>query len=137
MLDSHQIYNPRAVVSVMKKGNFRSYWSETGSYEAVLPLIGMDFDGLKGSIIEMLSGNRVHVDVTSFQNDVASFACKDDVITYLIHLGYLGYDQQMCMAFVPNEEIRQELIRATKRKKWNELVLFEQEHECLIEKHEK
>ena len=51
-----------------------------------------------------------------FQNDIVSFANKDDVITYLIHLGYLGYDQKLKTAFVPNEEIRQELIRATKRK---------------------
>ena len=95
----------------------------------------------------MLSGNRVFVDVTSFQNDTTSFANKDDVITYLIHLGYLGYDQKQKMAFVPNEEIRQELIRATRRKKWNELVVFQQEserlldqtlaHECSIEKYKK
>ncbi len=65
----------------------------------------------------MLSGDSVSVDVTSFQNDTVSFANKDDVITYLIHLGYLGYDQKLKTAFVPNEEIRQELIRATNRKK--------------------
>ena len=92
----------------------------------------MDFDGLKGAMIEMLSGDRVPVDVTSFQNDTTSFANKDDVITYLIHLGYLGYDQKWKTAFVPNEEIRQKLTRATKRKKWNELVMFQQESEQLL-----
>ena len=118
-----------AVVNLMFEGDFQSYWSGTASYEAIVPLINLNFDGLKGSIIEMLSGNRVFVDVTSFQNDTTSFANKDDVITYLIHLGYLGYDQKQKMAFVPNEEIRQELIRATRRKKWNELVVFQQESE--------
>lgn len=61
-----------------------------------------------------------------------ALANKDDVITYLIHLGYLGYDQKWKTAFVPNEEIRQELTRATKRKKWNELVMFQQESEQLL-----
>lgn len=81
----------------------------------------------------MLSGDRVAVDVTSFQNDTTNFANRDDVITYLIHLGYLGYDKELRSAFVPNEEIRQELIRATKRKKWNELIIFQRESEKLLE----
>ena len=80
----------------------------------------------------MLSGYHVPVDATSFQNDTTNFANKDDVITYLIHLGYLGYESKLKNAFVPNEEIRQELIRATKRKKWNELILFQQESENLL-----
>ena len=65
----------------------------------------------------MLSGNSVEVDVTSFQNDITSFVNKDDVITYLIHLGYLAYNQDTETAFIPNEEIRQELTKATKRRK--------------------
>ena len=89
----------------------------------------MDFDGLKSAIIEMLSGDHVPVDVTSFQNDTTNFANKDDVITYLIHLGYV---QTFKTAFVPNEEIRQELIRAIRRKKWNELIVFQQESEKLL-----
>lgn len=31
-MDSYQVYNPKAVVSLMTKEKFRSYWSETGSY---------------------------------------------------------------------------------------------------------
>ena len=81
----------------------------------------------------MLSGDQVVVDVTSFQNDTTSFVNKDDVLTYLIHLGYLGYEQKFKTAFVPNEEIRQELIRATRRKRWNEMLLFQQESELLLD----
>ena len=98
----------------MTKGKFKSYWSETGSYKAIVPLINMDFDGLKSAIIEMLAGASVEVDVTSFQNDTVYFESKDDVLTYMIHLGYLGYDQNTKMAFIPNEEIRQELTKATR-----------------------
>ena len=133
LLEDYQVYNPKAVVSVCVRGKFKSYWSETGTYETVVPLINMDFDGLKTAIIEMLSGVAVEVDVTSFQNDMVGFANKDDVLTYLIHLGYLGYDQNVRKAFIPNEEIRQELTHAVKRKKWNEMITFQQESEHLLE----
>ena len=105
----------------MTKGKFKSYWSETGTYEAIVPLINMNFDGLRTAIIEMLSGTSVELDIYSFQNDTVSFANKDDVLTYLVHLGYLGYDQDTQRAFIPNEEIRQELTAATRRKKWDEI----------------
>ena len=66
LLRDYQVYNPRAVVSVMLRGEFKSYWSETASYEAIVPLINMDYDGLKASIIEMLSGAEVKVNTATF-----------------------------------------------------------------------
>ena len=84
-------------------------WSETASYDGIVSLINMNFDGLKTAIIEMLSGSAVEVDVGSFQNDIESIVNKDDVLTYLIHLGYLAYFGKNRTAYVPNEEIRQEL----------------------------
>lgn len=117
---------------MLTKKKFKSYWSETGTYEAIVPLIKMNFDGLKTAIIEMLSGSSVEVDVTSFQNDTVSFVNKDDVLTYLIHLGYLGYDQNTETAFIPNEEIRQELIKATRRTEWNELFEFQKQSADLL-----
>lgn len=117
----------------MLRGEFKSYWSETASYEAIVPLLNMDFDGLKSSVIEMLSGDSVEVDVTTFQNDMVSFSSRDDVLTYLIHLGYLAYDQVRRRAFVPNEEIRQELSKAVRRKHWNEMAAFSRDSEELLE----
>ena len=108
-IGKYHVYNPNAVVSLMLEGDFQSYWSGTASYEAIVPLINMDFDGLKSSIIEMLSGSVVEVDVTSFQNDTVSFVNKDDVLTYLIHLGYLAYSKNMGGAYIPNEATRQML----------------------------
>lgn len=133
MLENQQVYNPKAVVSVMLRGNFQSYWSQTGTYEVVVPLINMDFDGLKQAIIEMVSGSTVEVDTGTFQNDTVSFSSRDDVITYLIHLGYLAYDQRKQCAFISNEEIRQELLAAAKKTKWNELQEFEYQSEQLLE----
>ena len=93
----------------------------------------MDFDGLKTAVIEMLSGAAVKVNVGSFQNDAVSFSNKDDVLTYLIHLGYLGYDQNAKTAFVPNEEIRQELTMAVENTRWNEFLEFQQESDELLQ----
>lgn len=133
VLGDYQVYNPKAVVSVLTRRDFVSYWSQTGSYDAIVPLINMDFDGLKGAIIEMISGAQVKVDVTTFQNDIVSFAGRDDVITYLIHLGYLDYNSLTQTAFVPNEELRQELVRATRQKKWDEFINFQNESHALLE----
>ena len=131
LLEEYQVYNPKAVVEVLTWNKFQSYWSETETYEAIVPLINMDFDGLKTAIINMLAGAAGEVDVKSFQNDMVSFKNKDDVLTYLIHLGYLGYDQTSKQAFIPNEEIRQELAAATERYKRSKA------HQCAIEKYEK
>ena len=132
-LEGYQVYNPKAVVSLMLNGKYKSYWSNTGSYEAIVPLINMNFDGLRAAIIEMMSGAAVDVDVTSFQNDTVSFANRDDVLTYLIHLGYLAYDQDREQVFIPNEEIRHELNNAVKRNKWNEMITFQKESADLLD----
>lgn len=135
-IGKYHVYNPNAVVSLMLEGDFQSDWSGTASYEAIVPLINMDFDGLKTSIIEMLSGSVVEVDITSFQNDTISFVNKDDVLTYLIHLGYLAYMKNIGGAYVPNEGIRQELIRAIRKSGIN-YDKTNKKHECIIEKYEK
>lgn len=133
LLGKEHVYNPKAVVSVMMRGEYQSYWSKTGTYASILPLISMDFDGLKTAIIQMLSGAAVEVHTGGFQNDMVSFQNKDDVLTLLIHLGYLGYDQKRGTAFIPNEEIRQEFLTATQTRKWNELIEFQKASEELLE----
>ena len=79
LLKDYQVYNPRAVVSVMLRGEFRSYWSETASYDVIVPLINMNYDGLKTAVIEMLSGAEVKVNVAAFQNDTEDIKSKDDI----------------------------------------------------------
>lgn len=133
ILEEYQVYNPKAVVSVLLKGSFKSYWSETASYDAIVPLINMNYDGLKTSVIEMLSGDTIKVNTTTFRNDTVNFKNKDDVLTYLIHLGYIGYDEVKKSAFIPNEEIRQELKNAVESKRWNEFDSFQQESENLLD----
>lgn len=92
----------------------------------------MDYQGLKAAIIEMLSGADIRINIATFNNDIVSMKTKDDVLTYLIHLGYLGYNQERRTAFVPNEEIRQELITAVESKSWNEMLIFQQTSEEIL-----
>lgn len=119
LLSECHVYNPKAVVSALIRGDFQSYWSQTGTYESILPLINMDFDGLKTAVLEMIAGEAVKVKTISYQNDMVTFKNKDDVITLLIHLGYFAYDEKNKTAFVPNEEIRSELIDAVEDTQWN------------------
>ena len=134
LLEDYQVYNPKSSSKCLCAGvRFRSYWSETASYEAIVPFINMNYDGLKNAIIEILSGASIKVNTAAFKNDTVNIQSKDDVLTYLIHLGYLGYNQNRRTAFVPNEEIRQELTIAVESKPWNEMITFQQESEKFIE----
>lgn len=133
LLDEVHVYNPKAVVSTMLRGKLQSYWSQTGTYVSIMPLINMNFDGLKDAIISMIAGKPVPVNVKLFRNDMVTFHDKDDVLTCLIHLGYLGYDQEEHTAFLPNEEIREEMMMAGEVSKWTELQEFQQESMKLLE----
>ena len=70
----------------------------------------------------MLGGKRCRVDIGSFQNDMTSMKSRDDVLTLLVHLGYLGYDADNKEVYIPNEEIREEFIRVIKNGRRQELV---------------
>ena len=73
----------------------------------------------------MISGDEVNVRTATFQNDMITFRNKDDVLTLLVHLGYLAYNQSRQTAYIPNEEIRMEFIDAVEDNKWSELIEFE------------
>ena len=132
-LEGYHVYNPRAVVSIMLRGSFKSYWTQTGTYESIVPLINMDFDGLRSAIIDMLSGDAVPVRTTSYQNDMVSFKNKNDVMTALIHLGYLAYDDEEQTAYIPNEEIRSEFLNAVEETQWNEFFDYQKLSQAILE----
>jgi len=132
-LGRYHVYNPKAVISVIQCGEFRSYWSQTSTFESIRPFINMDFDGLRAAIIEMLSGDAVTVNALTFQNDMVNLKSRDDVMTLLIHLGYLAYNSGRKTAFIPNEEVRQEFVYVTNDKRWSELIKFGRESAELLD----
>ena len=127
------VYNPRSVVEAMSCHKFSNYWTSTETYEALKVYIDMDFDGLRADIIQMLGGGRVRVNTLSFQNDMRNFKTKDDILTLLIHLGYLGYDSEKEEAFIPNKEIIREFENAMSTGGWAEIMRVLKASERLLE----
>lgn len=116
------IYNPKSVVEAMRYRHFSSYWTSTETYDALKIYMDLDFDGLRQDMVQMLGGMRVFVNTRSFQNDMKNFRTKDDILTLLIHLGYLGYDSETEEAFIPNREIIREFETAMGAGGWTEVM---------------
>ena len=116
------IYNPKSVVDAMMNQEFHSYWLSTETYEALKVYIDMNFDGLKDVIVALLAGEHYTIDTGTFTNDMTTFADKDDVLTLLVHLGYLAYDVAKKEVYIPNEEIRIEFVRAIRKSGWQEVM---------------
>lgn len=116
------IYSPKSVVEAMLSGVYDDYWNKTETYEALKVYIDMNYRGLRDSIIAMIAGGRTQIDTGSFQNDMTTFSNADDVMTLLIHLGYLGYDFDRKEVFIPNREILQEFVTATTVSSWSEII---------------
>ncbi len=130
----HHIYNPKSVVEAMHRREFANYWTSTETYEALKIYMDMDFDGLRADIVQMLGAVPVRVNTRSFQNDMRSFQTKDDVLTLLIHLGYLAYDSKKEEAFIPNREIAREFENAMSTGGWTEIVRVLKASERLLER---
>lgn len=52
------------------------------------------------------AGESVPVNTGSFSNDMTTFHTEDDVLTLLIHLGYLSYDYDNKTVKISNSEVR-------------------------------
>jgi len=116
------VYSPNSVIEAISSEEFDSYWTTTETYESLRDYIELNFDGLKDSIVDMIGGKRCKINVRTFQNDITSIKNRDDVLTLLVHLGYLAYDSSMKEAFIPNEEVRGEFITAVSEGRRSELA---------------
>lgn len=115
------VYSPKSVVEAVLSGICDVYWNKTETFEALRDYIDMNFEGLKDNVLSMLAGETVPVNTERFSNDMVTFADKDDVLTLLIHLGYLGYDFREQSVFIPNGEIRREFVNAVSSADWGEV----------------
>ena len=118
----YSIYNPKSVVEAMLRHRFGNYWNQTETYEALKIYIQMNMDGLKDAIIEMLADNSVRINIGTFHNDMTTFATRDDILTLLVHLGYLTYDVEKESVRIPNKEVAQEYINAISTMDWKEVI---------------
>ena len=109
------IYNPYSVMMAMQMGEFKSYWRKTSAAESLKTYVGMNMDNLQDRILRLIAGEPVEVYTEDFENDFETFNSSDDVLTLMIHLGYLVYDDETSQVRIPNEELRLEFKRLIKR----------------------
>ncbi len=112
--DCGPIYNPYSVMRAVRDRKCRSYWQRTSAAESLFTYINMDFEGLQELIARLIAGEEIEVDTDGFENDFESFKSKDDVLTLLIHLGYLTYHEDEKTVDIPNEEVRIEFNKILK-----------------------
>ena len=112
------IYSPLSVVESMTTGVIKDYWNKTETYEALAEYIRKDYDGLKEAVALLMDGGRLAIDTSTYENDMTTFTGRDDVLSLLIHLGYLGFDDERSEVFIPNREILDEFKTSTKGKEW-------------------
>lgn len=115
------IYSPRSVVNCMRFGKIGNYWNQTETFEALRIYIDMNFEGLKDDILSMIAGNAVPVNIGNFANDMSTFHSEDDVLTLLIHLGYVSYNYDSKTVAIPNEEVRAEYVNSVSASSWGEV----------------
>jgi ribosomal protein S8 len=116
------VYNPKSVIDAIRLGDIANYWSKTVALDSIQEYIGMNYDGLKEDIVAVLSGTRRSVNIRKFNNDMTKIKSKDDVLTLLIHLGYLSYDPKNQEAYVPNEEVRSSLADTISDMDWTPVI---------------
>ena len=109
-VDGVELYSPKSVIEALKRKKCGDYWTATGSYDAIRNYIEYNFEGIETDVTRMMAGEAVEVDVTSYQNTLENFNSKNDVFTYLIHLGYLAYDGETNTCRIPNNEIRKQWV---------------------------
>ena len=142
--DNRSVYNPYSVMKAIGNGKFKSYWKKTSAAETLMTYIDMDQDGLQDDIARLIAGESIVVDTDFFQNDVETFTCKDDVLTLLIHLGYLSYeevndsygdeeDEELTgLVRIPNEEVRSEFEKILRKAKHKNLIALVKRSDKLL-----
>ena len=129
----YSMYSPKSVVEAMLRHKFGTYWNQTETYEALKIYIQMNMDGLKDSVIQMLAGEGVRINTGTFSNDMTTFATKDDVLTLLVHLGYLTYNSETEKVTIPNKEVSQEYLNAISTMDWHEVMRSVENSRKLVE----
>ena len=116
------IYSPRSVVEALRRKKLFNYWNQTETYEALKIYIDMDYDGLKEAVVTMLAGGSITVNPFKFTNDMTTFDSRDDILTLLVHLGYLNFDPAGNAVAIPNKEVRTEYVNSISSIGWNEVM---------------
>ena len=114
-----RMFNPTSVMTALYNQYCDCYWANTGTYGTVAHYIKMNYDGLKDDVIRLLAGQSCSVNTKNFQNDLNVINSKNDILTILIHLGYLSFDRDTSTCRIPNKEIAMDFENAVEDTGWN------------------
>ena len=121
-IEEESLYCPRSVICAIQDCKYRNYWTQTETFDALKTYIDLNVEGLKDDVIKLLAGESIRIDITTFQNDMSSYASKDDIFTLLVHLGYLIYNQESKKVWIPNKEIKNEFANAISECDWGVIL---------------
>lgn len=127
------VYAPFSVMQACERRRVDSYWTSSESFESLRLYIDLDFDGLQQSVVQALGGAEIPLRTGKFQNDMSVVSNADDVLTLLVHLGYLAYDPAKGTARVPNEEVRSELRDAMEESRHEGVARIVRDSDALME----
>ena len=119
--DQKSMFNPNSVMQSILFRNYNSYWSKTASFMAIESYLNVDADYVRSKVINMMNGEAQSIEPASFRNDMKSIETSDDVLTLLVHLGYLSYDPETQYVRIPNTEVSVEFKNAVRAAGWNEI----------------
>ncbi|MCC8127077.1 MAG: ATP-binding protein [Clostridiales bacterium] len=115
------VYSPNSVIKALQNEEYQNYWTSSETYESLKSYISMNLDGLKDTVIAMLGGQPQKVETLYFQNDLTSLTNKNHVLTLLVHLGYLAYDQKTKAVSIPNLEVADSFRLAVQDSGWEKI----------------
>ena len=128
----HSVYNPNSAMKAAQNNRFRSYWTQTSAADSLMRYIARDERGLGETIAQLIGGAEVPIYPNGFANDLVTLKNQDDVLTLLVHLGYLAYNEASGTVHIPNEEIRLEFSRSIREDRRPETMKRIQESDQLI-----
>lgn len=123
LANGKEAFCPRAVMRTVSRRRYRNYWTETGAYSALTNYMDLNFTGLPETWATLLSGGRCFVEDLSYRKDLESVNSRDDVLTLLVHLGYLGFDHRSRCVFIPNEDIKSQFSCCIENSRCRDLML--------------
>ena len=129
----YNIYSPYSIVNAFQLGYIKNYWINSVSSSLLKDYVKLNYGGLKEDIVILMKRNRIKININTYQNDMSLFENKDDVLTMLIHLGYLGYDIEKSEVFIPNKEILGDYENCTKSSNWSVLFKIYQQSKTLLQ----
>ena len=102
------VYNPNSVMKALIKKNFTSYWKQSAAADSLLEWLNYDKFGPGEAVPKLMAGKEILVNPANFKNDLVSFDSVDEVMTLLIHFGYLSFNPDTSKVRIPNEEVSRE-----------------------------